>query len=78
MFVVSVVTVNAIPHSCGQRNQHFVVKTKTPAIPAINEISISLTGCGTLLLDLKKFSQIGSFVTPKGFQQGAKKQTHII
>lgn len=44
----------------------------------INEISISLTGYGTLLLELKKFSQIGSFVTPKGFQQGAKKQTHKI
>ena len=44
----------------------------------INEISISLTGCGTFLLDLKKLSQIGSFVTPKGFQQGAKKQTRKI
>lgn len=71
-------TVSVILHSCNQQNQHFDVKTKTPVIPAICEISISLTGCGTLLLDLKKFSQIGSFVIPKCFHQGAKNQTHKI
>jgi len=40
---------------CGyQRNQHFAVKTKTPVIPAICEISISLTGYSTLLPDSEK------------------------
>ena len=49
---------------CGyQRNQHFAVKTKTPVIPAICEISISLIDCGALSFDLKKFFQISGFET---------------
>mgnify|MGYP004717085351 CR=1 FL=1 len=31
MFVVSVVTVNAIPHSRGQQNQHFVDRLRHPS-----------------------------------------------
>ena len=53
MFVVSVVTVNAIPHSCGQQNQHFVDRLRHPSA-RFQEIFLNRQFCNPKRLSARR------------------------